>query len=156
MFFCRFQSQSIIMLKKLLFIGLFDITFGACQEQLPASRDDGEESSDKDTTEFVMGADLSYVNQIIDHGGTYRDSGVVENPYKIFSQYGTDVVRLRLWHNPQWSAELYEGDNNSMYNDLEDVSRAIRKAKDHGMAVNLDFHYSDTWADPDQQKIPEA
>ncbi|NIS09854.1 MAG: arabinogalactan endo-1,4-beta-galactosidase, partial [Candidatus Dadabacteria bacterium] len=62
--------------------------------------------------EFVMGADLSYVNQILDHGGTYQDSSEVENPYEIFSEYGTDIARFRLWHNPEWTATVYEGENN--------------------------------------------
>jgi arabinogalactan endo-1,4-beta-galactosidase len=43
-----------------------------------------------------------------------------------------------------------------MYNDAEDIKVAIRRAKAVGMAVNLDFHYSDTWADPQKQVIPAA
>ena len=129
-----------------------------CQKNAPVNGDNGNGSTPppKETAEFVMGADLSYVNQILDQGGTYRDSGVVENPYKIFSDYGTDVARFRLWYNPEWTAELYEGQNNPMYNNVEDVKEAIRESKKYGMAVNLDFHYSDTWADPGRQDIPEA
>lgn len=104
---------------------------------------------------FVMGADLSYVNQILDHGGVYRDSSVTENPYKIFSEYGANVVRLRLWHNPEWTATVYEG-SNQQYSNLMDVIRSMREAKTLGMAVNLDFHYSDFWADPGTQQVPEA
>lgn len=107
--------------------------------------------------EFVMGADLSYVNQIVDHGGTYRDSGAVENPYKIFNEYGTDVVRLRLWHNPDWVRnEVYNNPDVPLYSGLADVTESIRKAKEQGMAVSLDFHYSDIWADPGTQNVPEA
>jgi arabinogalactan endo-1,4-beta-galactosidase len=128
-----------------------------CGSKLPSNGGDSNTpTTDKDTLAFVMRADLSYVNQILDHGGTSRDSGLVKNPYKIFSNYGTDVGRLRLWHDPDWTAELYEGKDCSMYNDLDDVTRAIREAKDNDMAVNLDFHYSDRWADPDQQNVPEA
>jgi len=65
-------------------------------------------------------------------------------------------VRLRLWHNPEWTRTVYQGTGNPMYNDLADVTRAIRQAKAQGMAVNLDIHYSDTWADPDHQNIPKA
>lgn len=106
--------------------------------------------------EFVMGADLSYVNQILDHGGTYRDSSGVEDPYKIFSDYGANVVRLRLWHDPEWTRTVYEGNDNPMYNDLKDVTRAMQEAKKQGMAVNLDIHYSDRWADPENQNVPKA
>lgn len=148
---------------KILFIGLLSLLFIGCEGESTTFTEDNDENDDNGSTpteetidNFVKGADLSYVNQILDHGGTYRDSGEVENPYEIFSDYGTDVVRLRLWHNPEWTAELYEGENNPMYSDLDDVTEAIRESKEHGMAVNLDFHYSDTWADPSQQHVPEA
>ena len=105
---------------------------------------------------FVMGADLSYVNQILDFGGEYRDSGIVEDPYLIFSQYGTNVVRLRLFHNPVWTKEVYGNEGTRMYNDFDDVARAIELSKNRGMAVCLDFHYSDSWADPSKQVPPAA
>ncbi len=152
------------MLRRSLFIALLSLVIIGCGSDSPTDTgdnngDDGNGSNpppEETTNNFVMGADLSYVNQILDHGGTYRDSGEVENPYKIFSDYGTDLARFRLWHNPEWTATVYEGENNSMYNDLNDVTEAIRETKKYGMAVNLDFHYSDTWADPSQQNIPEA
>lgn len=150
------------MIKKYLFISLFCLAFIGCQGDIPTDNENGDDGNESTTLieetggEFVMGADLSYVNQVLDHGGIYRDSGAVENPYKIFSDYGTDVVRLRLWHDPKWTANIYEGENNPMYNGLADVTEAVHQAKEHGMAVNLDFHYSDTWADPQQQNIPQA
>ncbi|QEC44023.1 glycoside hydrolase family 53 protein [Pseudobacter ginsenosidimutans] len=105
-----------------------------------------------DWTKLVMGADLSSVNMVQANGGRYEDSGRAKDPYLLFRQYGCNSVRLRLFHNPAapggYSADGYCG--------LEDVVRSIRRAKDLGMAVNLDFHYSDTWADPGVQKIPAA
>ena len=115
----------------------------------------GNEKVFYDHTEFVMGADLSYVNQILDFGGTYSDSGMVEDPYRIFSKYGANLVRLRLFHNPQWTRTVYDPPAGHMYNDYEDVKRAIRASKDEGMTVCLDFHYSDSWADPSKQ-VPSA
>jgi arabinogalactan endo-1,4-beta-galactosidase len=107
-------------------------------------------------SEFIMGADLSYVNQILDHGGVYRDSAATEDPYAIFSQYGCNVVRLRLFHNPEWTRELYGTSGTQMYNDFEDVKTAIQMSRKEGMQVCLDFHYSDTWADPAKQAPPSA
>lgn len=52
-------------------------------------------------TQFAMGADLSYVNAVEDHGGMYKDSGVVKDPFLIFKNHGANIVRVRLWHNPQ-------------------------------------------------------
>jgi len=109
-----------------------------------------------DDSEFVMGVDLSYVNQILDFGAVYSDSGIVEDPYKIFKKYGANVVRLRLFHNPQWTKECYTPNLDHMYNDFDDVKRAIKASKDQGLAVCLDFHYSDSWADPSKQVPPAA
>lgn len=105
---------------------------------------------------FIFGADLSYVNQVIDHNGLYLEDGVVKNPYQIFKDNGTNLVRLRLWHNPQWTKEIYGTTGTQLYNDLADVERAITEVKKQGMATLLDFHYSDNWADPGKQEIPEA
>lgn len=120
-----------------------DINIDDSNEEIPA-------------TDFLFGADLSYVNQILDKGGVYLDSGVVENPYKIFREYGTDLVRLRLWHNPAWTLYVYDEPGTQMYNDLYDVEKAIRLSKEQGMSVLLDFHYSDRWADAGNQRIPAA
>ncbi|MFW5947042.1 MAG: glycoside hydrolase family 53 protein [Gemmatimonadota bacterium] len=107
--------------------------------------------------ELVMGADLSYVNQILDHGGTYRDSLGVRSPYAIFADHGTNVARLRLWHDPEWvRTEVYEDTAVPLYSGLVDVALAMERAKAQGMEVNLDVHYSDIWADPGRQDVPAA
>lgn len=103
--------------------------------------------------EFSMGADLSYVNQLEDNGVSYRDSGKVKDVFKLFKDHGGNTVRVRLWHTPTWQLPVTNG---KLYSDLYDVEKTIRRAKEAGMAVNLDFHYSDTWADPANQKIPAA
>jgi arabinogalactan endo-1,4-beta-galactosidase len=96
---------------------------------------------------FYYGADLSYVNEMEDCGAVYKNSdGSVQDPYAIFKNEGANLVRLRLWHNPTWTN----------YSNLQDVKKSIQRAKDQGMRVLLDFHYSDTWTDPSQQQIPAA
>lgn len=105
---------------------------------------------------FYFGADLSYVNQILDHGGVYRDEGEARSPYRIFKDHGTNLVRLRLWHNPAWTKEVYGAQGTQLYHDLYDVEKALSLSKEQGMEVLLDFHYSDIWADPGNQKIPAA
>ncbi|HET6544663.1 MAG TPA: glycosyl hydrolase 53 family protein, partial [Chryseolinea sp.] len=71
--------------------------------------DDVEEPPIEDPLEedFYFGSDLSYVNQILDHGGVYKDVGTVQSPYKIFKDHGANVIRLRLWHNPVWTKQVY-------------------------------------------------
>lgn len=120
------------------------------------SDDPGKEDPVEETEDFYFGADLSYVNQVLDHGGIYKDGEEVRSPYRIFKDHGTNLVRLRLWHNPAWTKEVYGAQGTQHYNDLADVERSIRQARDEGMAVLLDLHYSDTWADPGKQEIPLA
>lgn len=95
---------------------------------------------------FYLGGDLSYVNEMEDLGAVYHDDGHAADPFAIFKKHGANIVRVRLWHTPTWTA----------YSNLADVKKTIRRAKAQGMHVMLDFHYSDTWADPAKQIIPEA
>jgi arabinogalactan endo-1,4-beta-galactosidase len=106
--------------------------------------------------QFAMGVDLSYVNQVEDHGGTYRDAGEGRDPFRILHDHGANLVRVRLWHNPLWTKSVYGAAGTQLYSDLADVEKTIRRAKQQGMAVLLDLHYSDTWADPDSQAPPAA
>jgi arabinogalactan endo-1,4-beta-galactosidase len=94
---------------------------------------------------FYYGADLSYVNEMEDCGAVYKNiDGIIKDPFKIFNEAGANLVRVRLWHNPTWTN----------YSNYEDVKKTISRAKAEGMKVLLDFHYSDTWADPTKQEIP--
>lgn len=103
-----------------------------------------------------MGADLSYVNQILDHGGVYMDEGVEKDPYQIFAEKGAETARFRLFHEPQWIMQAYGDENKPLYHNFDDVALGIQRAKDQGMEVLLDFHYSDIWADPANQEVPAA
>ena len=95
--------------------------------------------------DFYYGADLSYVNEMEDCGAIYTDmDDNIKDPFKIFYEAGANLIRIRLWHNPKWTN----------YSNYEDVKKSIRRAKSDQMKVLLDFHYSDTWADPSKQEIP--
>ena len=97
--------------------------------------------------DFFYGADLSYVNEMEDCGAVYFDAdNIQKDVYEIFADQGANLARYRLWHNPTWTD----------YSNLADVKKSIRRAKDKGLYVLLDFHYSDTWADPKKQIIPAA
>ena len=95
---------------------------------------------------YFLGADLSYINEMENCGAVYHNSlGQPQDPYVVFSQAGANLVRLRLWHSPVWTN----------YSNLEDVKKSIRRSKKEGMKVLLAFHYSDDWADPYSQDVPE-
>jgi len=145
-------------MKKILFLLLGIGLFAACSSSPNIIDNDDEAGGDEPVTptSFVMGADLSYVNQILDHGGVYRINGLEADPYEIFANKGTDVVRFRLFHDPQWIKEAYNDSDKPLYHDLDDVALGIQRAREQGMQVLLDFHYSDIWADPANQEVPEA
>lgn len=108
------------------------------------NEDNGNPAPEPNNT-FYYGADLSYVNEMEDCGATYKDAnGITKDPYSIFQEAGANLVRVRLWHNPTWTN----------YSNFNDVKTTIQRAKSKGMKVLLDFHYSDTWADPSTQEIP--
>ena len=95
---------------------------------------------------FYMGLDLSYTNELEDCDVVYYVDNVAKDPFTIFKEQGANLARFRLWHSPEWTN----------YSNLEDVKTSIGRAKAIGMSVLLDFHNSDTWADPGHQLRPAA
>jgi len=102
--------------------------------------------------DFIRGADISNCLEIEQHGGVYRNfNGQVEDIMKILTDNGVNYVRLRLWIEPDRHPEHYPGDGN---NNLETTKIIAARAKAAGMKFLLDYHYSDWWADPQNQQIP--
>ena len=126
------------------------LSSGSCNKRLAVQQPWPQKTA---WNKFSFGADLSFVNEIEDYGGVYKDSGKIKDCFKIFSDYGANTVRVRLWHNPSWFKALTGG---KIYSDLYDVEKTMRRAKENGMAVSLNLHYSDNWADPQKQEIPGA
>ncbi|AWW00473.1 glycoside hydrolase family 53 protein [Arcticibacterium luteifluviistationis] len=102
--------------------------------------------SQKRQNHIYLGADLSYVNELVACGAKFTHNGKAIEPYDFFASKGANLTRLRLWHKPTWTS----------YSTLADVKKSIAKSKAKNMPVLLDFHYSDTWADPAHQLIPSA
>ena len=94
---------------------------------------------------FFQGGDVSFVPQVEDNGGVYRDRGKVKDPFDILKDHGMNTIRLKLWHTPSEN-----------YNTLEKVIHMAKRIKSHNMYFLLNFHYSDTWADPGKQYKPKA
>ncbi|MFC1568727.1 arabinogalactan endo-beta-1,4-galactanase, partial [bacterium] len=106
---------------------------------------------------FYFGNDLSYVNQMEDCGAIFKENGEPKDVYQIFADHGCNLVRVRLWVDPSWwQSPINQPEGvKSFYNDFEDVKETILRSKTAGMQVLLDFHYSDFWADPGRQLIPQ-
>jgi len=124
--------------KKLLLSAVILIIFSCSKEN---------KLDDNSCDIFYLGADLSYVNEMEDCGAIYKNSENEETDvFEIFETAGANLIRVRLWHNPTWTN----------YSNLSDVKKTIQRIKNNNMNVLLDFHYSDTWADPTKQEIPLA
>lgn len=95
---------------------------------------------------FAKGADVSWLTQMEAAGIKFYDrQGVQHDLFQILKSEGMNSIRLRVWVNP--------ADN---YNNIDDVVAKALRAKNAGMQVMIDFHYSDTWADPGHQTKPAA
>lgn len=98
--------------------------------------------------QLELGADLS---TLISDNGTYTLDGTAEPILSIFRTGGLNYVRLRIWVNPG-SPDCSPANCPDLANDLT-MAKEIHAA---GMKLLLDFHYSDTWADPQHQNVPAA
>ncbi|MGP8305406.1 glycoside hydrolase family 53 protein [Vibrio sp. YIC-376] len=94
---------------------------------------------------FIKGADISWITQMEDSGYEfYNDWGYRQDVLSILRDHGMNAVRLRVWVNP----------SDGYYSSLNDVIVKAQWAKDANMDVMIDFHYSNTWADPGNQWKP--
>lgn len=103
--------------------------------------------------EFLAGADMSHLSFFEDRGITYRENGVARDALVLLRERGLNCVRLRLFTSSaaQAQADPYNYTNNLSYT----LPLAVR-VKNAGLKFLLDFHYSDTWADPAHQSKPTA
>lgn len=112
--------------------------------------------------EFILGMDYSYWSEHLDRGVTYTDTdGESKDVLALFKNHGINYIRLRTFVDPsaQYGYASDAGSCNSKpqaYNGKDDIVRMAKRVKAAGMGLLLDFHYSDTWADPSKQVIPEA
>ena len=103
-----------------------------------------------------VGGDISLLPSYIDHGAKYYDNAgnAISDPLAFFGEQGLNTMRVRLFVNPENAPSDHKGQG--VVQDLAYVKRLGKMIKDAGMALILDFHYSDTWADPAKQWTPAA
>ena len=95
--------------------------------------------------DYAIGADMSFVKYAEDTGTIFKDNGRTKPALRIFRDHGYNWIRLRLFHSPT-----------KLPNSLEYTIAMAKDAKKLGYKFLLNFHYSDTWADPGHQRIPKA
>jgi arabinogalactan endo-1,4-beta-galactosidase len=94
----------------------------------------------------VRGADVGWLSEMEAAGKTFRDrNGQTRDALVILKDMGVEAIRLRVWVNPAdgWCGRA-------------DVLKQAARARRMGFRLMIDFHYSDSWADPGQQNKPAA
>ncbi|SHN52299.1 arabinogalactan endo-1,4-beta-galactosidase [Paenibacillus sp. ov031] len=95
---------------------------------------------------FVLGMDVSFMDEIEQHGGTYRDEhGQQADLLTLLKLGDANAIRLRIWNDPVGG-----------FCNLERTVAVAKRIKEQGLQFLLDFHYSDRWADPANQWKPKA
>ena len=98
-----------------------------------------------------VGGDISMLTKYEEAGVVYKDkSGKTVQPLAFFKEQGLNAMRVRLFVDPSMDADK------AVCQNIEYVKALGKRIKDTGMKLMLDFHYSDTWADPAKQWTPDA
>ncbi len=95
---------------------------------------------------FVKGADISWVTEMEGKGYKfYNAAGQERELTALMKEIGCNAIRLRVWVNPTGG-----------WNGQADVVAKAKRAQALGLKLLIDFHYSDSWADPGKQTVPAA
>jgi arabinogalactan endo-1,4-beta-galactosidase len=135
----------------LLSAGLLTACFETPQPETPVT-------PDPVTPAYFVGGDISVLQSYEDQGvAYYDDKGVkIDDVLKYMKSeaVGWNAQRVRLFVNPV-RKDPDGGTDAQVCQDLDYVVRLCKRIKNEGFALLLDFHYSDTWADPSNQWIPK-
>ena len=109
--------------------------------------------------DFYNGADISEVQEYERRNAKFFDvDGKESDIFTILKNHGFNSIRLRTFVSPKAKygyAASGCGHDAEAYGDKEHVVAYAKKVKAAGMGLLVDIHYSDVWADPGKQIIPE-
>jgi len=104
--------------------------------------------------ERLLGGDISMLYSYEQKGTVYRDAdGREVNALQFFHDKKWNAMRVRLFVDPENAPG--ENKDEGVCQDLDYVVKLSKEIKDAGFKLMLDFHYSDTWADPGKQFTPK-
>jgi arabinogalactan endo-1,4-beta-galactosidase len=99
---------------------------------------------------FAKGADVGWLPQMEATGYKFYDTdGSEKDCLQLLKDRGMNTIRLRVWVNPN-------DDKASGHCSKEETVVMALRAQKMGMRIMIDFHYSDSWADPGKQFKPKA
>ncbi|MBE5786695.1 MAG: arabinogalactan endo-1,4-beta-galactosidase [Clostridiales bacterium] len=122
----------------------------------PALADDGifVKPIDDLPPDFLFAADISSVIALERSGVKFYDaSGKEQDLFALLKESGWNMVRIRIWNDP-FDAEGHPYGGGVC--DVEVACEIAKRAAEQDLALMVDFHYSDFWADPGKQFAPKA
>ncbi|RYZ00843.1 MAG: arabinogalactan endo-1,4-beta-galactosidase [Chitinophagaceae bacterium] len=135
-------------MRSLLFLLCAALCFTSCSKGSggPAPTPRPQDSTVTPADSFAKGADVSWITEMEAAGRRfYNAAGTQVEGMALLKSLGMNTIRLRVWVNPAGG-----------WNGKDDVLAKALRAQALGMRLLLDFHYSDSWADPGQQTKPAA
>jgi arabinogalactan endo-1,4-beta-galactosidase len=104
--------------------------------------------------QLYVGGDISLLPTYEEHGANYmdKDGQKITDLLSFLKEQGMNAMRVRLFVDPSRASAEHKGQG--VRQDLDYVKKLGKKIKDAGLKLMLDFHYSDTWADPGHQATP--
>ncbi|HLK30263.1 MAG TPA: glycosyl hydrolase 53 family protein [Puia sp.] len=109
--------------------------------------------NDQKENEKILGADISFLPELEKKGIRFSDKGVQKDAIQILKEHGFNYIRLRIFNDPAADSGYSPKKG---FCDLEHTKAMALRIKKTNMKFLLDFHYSDTWADPGKQFKPSA
>ena len=101
--------------------------------------------------------------EFVDNGAIFIDTdGNEKTLLSLLKNHGFNYIRLRTFVDPNAEYGYASGigewceTKSESYNDKAHIIEMAQQVKAAGMKLLLDFHYSDTWADPNKQVIPRS
>lgn len=102
---------------------------------------------------IYLGGDISLLPTLEKAGAVYCDNaGKQVNPLAFFGDNKWNAMHVRLFVDPHKAPQANRDEG--VCQDLPYVIDLCRRIKEAGFSLMLDFHYSDTWADPGKQFTP--
>ena len=103
-----------------------------------------------------VGGDISLLPTYEEHGANYmdKDGQPISDMLSFLKEQGWNTIRVRLFVDPSLASDEAKGQG--VRQNLEYVKAFGKRIKDAGLKFMLDFHYSDTWADPSHQATPAS
>ena len=99
-----------------------------------------------------VGGDISVLTKYEQQQATYldRDGKAIGDVLTFLREQGWNTMRVRLFVDPSQDSDK------NVCQDLDYVTSLAQRIKAAGLLLMLDFHYSDTWADPGKQTVPKS